>query len=240
MLACNECASNDLRRSTTKATSSEIASSCSGQSSPLAAIAARRPPTSDAMSAASPLGKALSRVGSVKETEIDVKAGIEEPGPDAPSADDASEQSQSSARRPTLVSEESRKWAADMSDEVRARARKRSELFRAGQRFYHDQHGEGVVVSSAEGMTTIRYDSGEEHTYSYESQRKLKPVVDDAHKLTPGALFDMVRAPVNLPAPATPSYTHSASSRSRHADRSTATRPGSSTNPSSPLCTKWS
>ena len=192
------------------------------------------------MSAASPLGKALSRVGSVKETEIDVKAGIEEPGPDAPSADDASEQSQSSARRPTLVSEESIKWAADMSDEVRARARKRSELFRAGQRFYHDQYGEGVVVSSVEGMTTIRYDSGEEHTYSYESQRKLKPVVDDAHKLTPGALFDMVRAPVNLPAPATPSYTHSASSRSRHADRSTATRPGSSTNPSSPLCTKWS
>ena len=96
------------------------------------------------------------------------------------------------------------------------------------------------MVSSVEGMTTIRYDSGEEHTYSYESQRKLKPVVDDAHKLTPGALFDMVRAPVNLPAPATPSYTRSASSRSRHADRSTATRPGSSTNPSSPLCTKWS
>ena len=113
------------------------------------------------------------------------------------------------------MSEESRKWAADMSDEVRARARKRSELFRAGQRFYHDQYGEGVVVSSVEGMTTIRYDSGEEHTYSYESQRKLKPVVDDAHKLTPGALFDMVRAPVNLPAPATPSYTRSASSRPR-------------------------
>ena len=71
----------------------------------------------------------------------------------------------------------------------------RSELFKAGQRMYHDAHGEGTVVSrSAEGEIDVKFDNGEEHNYNLASQRKLRPILEDAHMLSATELFNMVDA----------------------------------------------
>ena len=60
---------------------------------------------------------------------------------------------------------------------------------------YHDAHGEGTVVSrSAEGEIEVKFDNGEAHAYNLASQRKLRPILEDAHTLSATALFNMVDA----------------------------------------------
>ena len=76
--------------------------------------------------------------------------------------------------------------------EKSVRAIERSGTFREQQRFYHDKHGEGSVVSTKDGVLTMRFDNGETHGYDVASQRKLKPVLEDAHALTPETLFKIV------------------------------------------------
>ena len=89
----------------------------------------------------------------------------------------------------------SKEWHETLShDAERARrALKRSETFKADQRMYHDTHGEGSVVArSAEGEIEMKFDNGEVHKYDLISQRKLRPILENAHELTATALFDMV------------------------------------------------
>jgi hypothetical protein len=40
--------------------------------------------------------------------------------------------------------------------------------------------------------TTVAFDNGEVHTYNLASQRKLRPMLDDAHQLTSETLFRLV------------------------------------------------
>ena len=89
----------------------------------------------------------------------------------------------------------SKEWHETLShDAERARrAVKRSEAFKADQRMYHDTHGEGSVVArSAEGEIEMKFDNGEVHKYDLISQRKLRPIIEDAHTYTAEVLFDMV------------------------------------------------
>ena len=86
-------------------------------------------------------------------------------------------------------------WQETLShDAERARhALNRSATFKAEQRMYHDKHGEGTVVArSAEGEIEMKFDNGEVHKYNLASQRKLRPILENAHELTASALFDMV------------------------------------------------
>ena len=58
-------------------------------------------------------------------------------------------------------------------------------------------YGEGeVAVQNSEtpenGDIVVKFDNGEVHTYDLTSQRKLRPVVEDAHKLSASTLFDML------------------------------------------------
>ena len=89
----------------------------------------------------------------------------------------------------------SKEWQETLSHDAERikHAAARSELFKAGQRMYHDAHGEGTVVSrSADGEIEVKFDNGEAHAYNLASQRKLRPILEDAHTLTATALFNMV------------------------------------------------
>ena len=89
----------------------------------------------------------------------------------------------------------SKEWHETLShDAERARrAVKRSETFKADQRMYHDTHGEGSIVArSAEGEIEMKFDNGEVHKYDLISQRKLRPIIEDAHTYTAETLFDIV------------------------------------------------
>ena len=100
---------------------------------------------------------------------------------------------------PKLRSNESIAWQDTLkNDAERAKnALARCEAFKAGQRIYDDEHGEGeVAVQNSEtpenGDIVVKFDNGEVHTYDLTSQRKLRPVVEDAHKLSASTLFDML------------------------------------------------
>ena len=72
-------------------------------------------------------------------------------------------------------SAESKEWANELvrDGDRKARALKRSETFKAAQRFFHDKHGEGSIVSrSADGIVVMKFDNGEVHKYDLISQRK--------------------------------------------------------------------
>ena len=92
-------------------------------------------------------------------------------------------------------SAESKEWAKELvrDGDRKARALKRSATFKADQRFFHDKHGEGSVVSrSADGIVVMKFDNGEVHKYDLISQRKLRPIIEDAHTYTAEVLFDIV------------------------------------------------
>ena len=92
-------------------------------------------------------------------------------------------------------SAESKEWAKELvrDGDRKARALKRSATFKADQRFFHDKHGEGSVVSrSADGIVVMKFDNGEVHKYDLISQRKLRPIIEDAHTYTAETLFDIV------------------------------------------------
>jgi hypothetical protein len=92
-------------------------------------------------------------------------------------------------------STESKEWANELvrDGDRKARALKRSETFKAAQRFFHDKHGEGSVVArTADGVVEMRFDNGATHKYDLISQRKLRPIIEDAHTYTAEVLFDMV------------------------------------------------
>ena len=92
-------------------------------------------------------------------------------------------------------STESKEWANELvqDGDRKARAVKRSETFKADQRFFHDTHGEGSVVSrTADGVVEMKFDNGEVHKYDLISQRKLRPIIEDAHTYTAEVLFDIV------------------------------------------------
>ena len=89
----------------------------------------------------------------------------------------------------------SKEWHETLSHDAerKTRALKRSETFKAEQRFFHDKHGEGSVVArSPEGVVEMKFDNGENHKYDLISQRKLRPIIEDAHTYTAEVLFDMV------------------------------------------------
>ncbi len=92
-------------------------------------------------------------------------------------------------------STESKEWANELvrDGDRKARALKRSETFKAAQRFFHDKHGEGSVVArTADGVVEMRFDNGATHKYDLISQRKLRPIIEDAHTYTAEVLFDIV------------------------------------------------
>ena len=96
---------------------------------------------------------------------------------------------------PQHKSAASKEWQETLShDSERARhALDRSATFKAEQRMYHDVHGEGTVVARLDdGEIEMKFDNGEVHTYDLASQRKLRPILENAHELTATALFDMV------------------------------------------------
>ena len=69
----------------------------------------------------------------------------------------------------------SKEWHETLSHDAerKARAVKRSETFKEAQRFFHDKHGEGSIVSrSADGIVVMKFDNGEVHKYDLISQRK--------------------------------------------------------------------
>ena len=89
----------------------------------------------------------------------------------------------------------SKEWHETLSHDAerKARAVKRSETFKEAQRFFHDKHGEGSIVSrSADGIVVMKFDNGEVHKYDLISQRKLRPIIEDAHTYTAEVLFDIV------------------------------------------------
>ena len=89
----------------------------------------------------------------------------------------------------------SKEWHETLSHDAerKARAVKRSETFKEAQRFFHDKHGEGSIVSrSADGIVVMKFDNGEVHKYDLISQRKLRPIIEDAHTYTAETLFDIV------------------------------------------------
>ena len=89
----------------------------------------------------------------------------------------------------------SKEWHETLSHDAerKARAVKRSETFKEAQRFFHDKHGEGSVVSrTADGVVEMLFDNGETHKYDLISQRKLRPIIEDAHTYTAEVLFDIV------------------------------------------------
>ena len=43
-----------------------------------------------------------------------------------------------------------------------------------------------------EGVVEMKFDNGEVHKYDLISQRKLRPIIEDAHTYTAEVLFDMV------------------------------------------------
>ena len=89
----------------------------------------------------------------------------------------------------------SKEWNQTLSHDAerKARAAKRSETFKEAQRFFHDIHGEGSIVSrSADGIVVMKFDNGEVHKYDLISQRKLRPIIEDAHTYTAETLFDIV------------------------------------------------
>ena len=90
-----------------------------------------------------------------------------------------------------------KQWQETLSvDAERAKhALDRNATFEAEQRMYHDVHGEGTVVARlSDGEIEMKFDNGEVHTYDLASQRKLRPILENAHELTATALFDMVDA----------------------------------------------
>ena len=59
----------------------------------------------------------------------------------------------------------SKEWNQTLSHDAerKARAVKRSETFKEAQRFFHDIHGEGSIVSrSADGIVVMEFDNGED------------------------------------------------------------------------------
>ena len=58
------------------------------------------------------------------------------------------------------------------------------------------EEASGIDVSvsrSAEGEIEMKFDTGEVHKYDLISQRKLRPILVNAHELTATALFDTAR-----------------------------------------------
>ena len=96
---------------------------------------------------------------------------------------------------PDQKSAASKEWQETLSHDAerKKRALARSETFKAEQRFFHDKHGEGTVVSrSTDGEIEMKFDNGEVHKYNLASQRKLRPIIEDAHKISASSLFDMI------------------------------------------------
>ena len=96
---------------------------------------------------------------------------------------------------PEQKSAASKEWQETLSHDAerKKRALARSETFKAEQRFFHDKHGEGTVVSrSTDGEIEMKFDNGEVHKYNLASQRKLRPIIEDAHTYTAEVLFDIV------------------------------------------------
>ena len=91
-------------------------------------------------------------------------------------------------------SAETREWSRSLEAdaETKQRALHRSETFKAAQRFFHDKHGEGTVVANHDGVIEMRFDNGDVHKYDVASQRKLRPIIEDAHKISASTLFEMI------------------------------------------------
>ena len=62
-----------------------------------------------------------------------------------------------------------------------------------GSRTFHEEHGSGTIVAVDDvAGVTVSFDDGETHTYNLVSQRKLKPLLEEAHQLTSDTLFSLV------------------------------------------------
>lgn len=85
------------------------------------------------------------------------------------------------------------KKTLETDSETHDRAAERRQNINQGQRFYHDQYGEGTVTTKTSGgAITIQFESGKVGTYELESLRHLWPVIENAHTYTPDTLFSMV------------------------------------------------
>jgi len=92
-------------------------------------------------------------------------------------------------------SDDSKQVALELAsdDGMHKRAAERGRLFKPGQRLYHHLHGMGTVAAiDPERGVAVKFDNGEEHHYDLASQRKLQPMLDDAHAYTPESLFDLL------------------------------------------------
>jgi hypothetical protein len=86
-------------------------------------------------------------------------------------------------------------WADRIAADAQLRQRSlaRSAALKKGSRTYHEEHGSGTIVAVDDvAGVTVSFDDGETHMYNLVSQRKLKPLLDEAHQLTSDALFSLV------------------------------------------------
>ena len=76
---------------------------------------------------------------------------------------------------------------------TRQRSLARSAALKKGSRTYHehDARGRSSRWTPIAGVT-VSFDDGETHKYNLASQRKLKPLLEEAHQLTSDNLFSLV------------------------------------------------
>ena len=110
-------------------------------------------------------------------------------------AREEAEDVKTSSTRVQQKSQASVEWAGKIASdaELRQRSLARSAALKKGSRTYHEEHGSGTIVAVDDvAGVTVSFDDGETHKYNLASQRKLKPLLEEAHQLTSNALFSLV------------------------------------------------
>ena len=109
--------------------------------------------------------------------------------------EEAGDVNQPSIGRVQQQSQASIEWAGKIASdaELRQRSIARSTALKKGSRTFHEEHGSGTIVAVDDvAGVTVSFDDGETHTYNLVSQRKLKPLLEEAHQLTSDTLFSLV------------------------------------------------
>ena len=109
--------------------------------------------------------------------------------------EEAEDLNQPSIGRVQQQSQASIEWAGKIASdaELRQRSIARSTALKKGSRTFHEEHGSWTIVAVDDvAGVTVSFDDGETHTYNLVSQRKLKPLLEEAHQLTSDTLFSLV------------------------------------------------
>ena len=110
-------------------------------------------------------------------------------------AREEAEDVKTSSTRVQQKSQASVEWAGKIASDagLRQRSLARSAALKKGSRTYHEEHGSGTIVAVDDvAGVTVSFDDGETHKYNLASQRKLKPLLEEAHQLSSDNLFSLV------------------------------------------------